>query len=73
MIHKIKALYDEGRGSSLHAIAAALGISRNTVRKYLALSAEGIAAYQGQRERTKRLDAHRDYIVSNSRRKNFVI
>ncbi len=31
MIHKIKALYDEGRGSSLHAIAKALGISRNTV------------------------------------------
>ena len=25
MIHKIKALYDEGRGSSLHAIAQALG------------------------------------------------
>ena len=62
-IHKIKALYDEGRGSSLHAIAAQLGISRNTVRKYLALSAEGIAAYQRQRERTKRLDAHRNYIV----------
>lgn len=63
MIHKIKALYDEGRGSSLRAIAAQLGISRNTVRKYLALSAEEIAADQGHRERTKRLDAHRDYIV----------
>ncbi len=49
MIHKIKALYDEGRGSSLHAIAQALGISRNTVRKYLAMSAEAIAADQGQR------------------------
>ena len=34
MIHKIKAMYDEGRGSSLRAIAAELKISRNTVRKY---------------------------------------
>ena len=25
MIHKIKAMYDEGRGSSLRAIAAAWG------------------------------------------------
>ena len=63
MIHKIKALYDEGRGSSLHAIAKALGISRNTVRKYLAMSAEAIAADHGQRGRVKRLDAHRDAIV----------
>ena len=63
MIHKIKALYDAGRGSSLHAIAAALGISHNTVRKYLALSAEAIAADQGQRARAKRLDAHRNYLV----------
>jgi predicted ArsR family transcriptional regulator len=53
MIHKIKALYDEGRGSSLHAIAVELGISRNTVRKYLALSAEGIAAYQGSSSKFK--------------------
>ena len=63
MIHQIKALYDEGRGSSLHAIAAQLGISRNTVRKYLAMTAAAIAADLGQRERTKRLDTHRDYIV----------
>jgi transposase len=63
MIHKIKALYDEGRGSSLHAIAAALGISRNTVRKYLAMSAEAVTADQRQRERAKRLDGHRDDIV----------
>ena len=53
MIHQIKALYDEGRGSSLHAIAVELGISRNTVRKYLALSAEGIAAYQGSSSKFK--------------------
>ncbi len=63
MIHQIKALYDEGRGSSRHAIAAQLSISRNTVRKYLAMTAAAIAADQGQRARAKRLDRHRDSIV----------
>ena len=63
MIHKIKAMYDEGRGSSVRAIAVALKISRNTVRKYLAMSAEEIAAYQAEQRRTRRLDVHRTYIV----------
>ena len=63
MIHKIKAMYDGGRGSSLRAIARALGISRNTVRKYVTLPEADIAAYQEERERTKRLDGQRDYIV----------
>lgn len=63
MIHPIKALYDEGRGSSRHASAAQLGILRNTVRKYLALSAEAITAYPGPQERTQRLDGHRDALV----------
>ncbi|MFT7305416.1 MAG: hypothetical protein ACI9P7_000676 [Candidatus Azotimanducaceae bacterium] len=35
MIHKIKALYDNGNASSMRAISVQLGISRNTVRKYL--------------------------------------
>jgi hypothetical protein len=34
MIHWIKALYDEGRGSSIRAIAKQLRVSRNTVKKY---------------------------------------
>lgn len=63
MIHKIKAMYDEGRGSSMRAIAAGLKISRNTVRKYLRMSAEEIAAYRERKGRTKRLDVHRAYIV----------
>jgi transposase len=40
-----------------------LKISRNTVRKYLAMSAEEIAAYQAEQRRTRRLDVHRTYIV----------
>ena len=63
MIHKIKAMYDGGRGSSLRAIAQELGISRNTVRKYATMPEEDIATYLDERERTKRLDGHRDYIV----------
>ena len=35
MIHKIKALHNEGAGLSIRSIARELGISRNTVRKYL--------------------------------------
>jgi transposase len=63
MIHKIKALYDEGRGLSKRAIARELGISKNTVKKYLELDEEAIQAQQSQRERPKQLDEHRDYIV----------
>jgi transposase len=63
MIHKIKAMYDEGRGASIRAITEELKISRNTVRKYLAMSEEEIAAYQERKGRTKRLDVHRTYIV----------
>jgi transposase len=63
MIHKIKAMYDEGRGSSLRAIAAELKISRNTVRKYLRMSAEEITAYREGQRRERRLDVHRGYMV----------
>ena len=35
MIHKIKALYDDGRGLEIRAIARELGISRNTVKSVL--------------------------------------
>lgn len=63
MIHKIKAMYDDGRGSSVRVIAQELKISRNTVRKYLAMSAQEIAAYKERKGRSKRLDVHRSYIV----------
>jgi len=62
MIHKIKALYDEGRGESIRAIASQLTISRNTVRKYLRMDETTINRQQRFRERSKRLDQQRDYI-----------
>ncbi|MFW6191610.1 MAG: IS21 family transposase [Thiohalospira sp.] len=62
MIHQIKALYDEGRGLSIRAIGRELGISRNTVRKYLAQSAEAIVAERAQPRRGQRLDEHRPFI-----------
>jgi predicted transcriptional regulator len=63
VIHKIKALYDHGEGASIHAIGEELGISRNTVRKYLRLDEQAIGEVPADRERQKRLDAHRDYLV----------
>lgn len=63
MIHKIKALYDNGKGLSKRAIARKLGLSRNTVKKYLEMGEEEIAKQQADRSRVKKLDEHRDYIV----------
>ena len=35
VIHKIKSLYDNGNGLTERKIAKELGLSRNTVSKYL--------------------------------------
>ncbi len=64
MIHKIKALHNEGAGLSIRAIARELGISRNTVRKYLRMDEVAISEQQAHRSRHKRLDDYRDYIVT---------
>ena len=63
MIHKIKALHDDGQGLSIRGIGQELGISRNTVRKYLRQDVAAIEAAQTDREREKKLDVHRDYIA----------
>ncbi|OPL11178.1 MAG: integrase [delta proteobacterium ML8_D] len=63
MIHKMKALYDNGKGSSIRSIANELGASRNTVRKYLRLDEAAITDMQENRERHKVLDDYRDYII----------
>ena len=62
MIHRIKALYDEGRGLSVRAISRELGVSRNTVRKYLAQSAAEIVFDRADPRRSRRLDEHRPFI-----------
>ena len=63
MIHKIKALHDKGNGSSIKAISQQLGVSRNTVRRYLRMDEAAIALQQDNTERCKRLDDCRDYII----------
>ncbi|WP_280570936.1 IS21 family transposase [Chromohalobacter sp. 296-RDG] len=63
MIHKIKALYDDGDGLSIRAIGQELDLSRNTVRKYLRQDEAAIEAAQTFRARSKKLDTHRDYIA----------
>ncbi len=64
MIHKIKALHDNGAGLSIRAISRQLSISRNTVRKYLKMSVTEIQAQQSDTERLKKLDDYRDYLVN---------
>lgn len=63
MIHKIKGLYDQGNGMSIRGISHELGISRNTVRKYLQMEETQISILQEDRSRHKRLDAHRDFLI----------
>jgi transposase len=63
MIHKIKSLYDDGKGLSKKAIARQLKISVNTVRKYLAMDERLISNYLDDTERHKQLDDYREYIV----------
>lgn len=62
VIHKIKAMHDDGRGSSIRQIAVALGLSRNTVRKYLRAEVAEVEAML-EAPRDKVLDEHRDYLV----------
>ena len=45
MIHKIKILHDNGNGLSIRQIRDQLGISKNTVIKYLKMDEESICKY----------------------------
>lgn len=63
MIHQIKALYNHGNGLSERQIAKELGISRNTVSKYLKLPEPAITALLSDTDRAKKLDDYRAYII----------
>lgn len=63
MIHKIKALYDEGCGLSQREIAKVLDVSRNTIRKYLAMDSDIISDTRHDLSRTKALDEYRSHII----------
>ncbi len=63
MIHKIKSLYDSGNGLTERKIAKELGISRNTVSKYLKMPEPVITVQLSETDRTKKLDEYRNYIV----------
>ncbi len=63
MIHKIKALYSNGDGLKIRAIARELGISRTTVKKYLQQDEGATHDQQRDRQRRKRLDTHRALII----------
>jgi transposase len=63
VIIKIKSMYDNGNGLSEHKIAKELGISRNTVSKYLKMPEEAINQQQSDKDRTKKLDEYRVFII----------
>jgi transposase len=63
VIHKIKSLYDSGKGLTERKIAKELGISRNTVSKYLKMPEPVISEQLSETDRTKKLDEYRNYII----------
>lgn len=64
VIHKIKSLHDDGKGLSIRAISRKLGISRNSVRKYLRQDEADIAHKLDDPSRSKQLDTYRGYLIS---------
>ncbi|TWI72978.1 Homeodomain-like domain-containing protein [Desulfobotulus alkaliphilus] len=64
VIHKIKALHDNGDGLSIRQISKELGISRNTVRKYLRMDEAAVSNCLNDPSRVKKLDEYKDYIFT---------
>lgn len=63
MIHRIKAMHDKGDGTSIKEISRSLGVSRNTVRKYLRMDEQTIQETLDSPERFKVLDQYRNYLI----------
>ena len=63
MIHKIKAMHDEGNGASIKEICRTLNISKNTVRKYLRMDEQAIQESLESPERSKLLDRYRSFLL----------
>lgn len=63
MIHKIKAMYDEGNGASIKEICRTLNISKNTVRKYLRMDEQAIQESLESPVRSKLLDRYRSFLL----------
>ena len=55
VIHKIKSLYDNGNGLTERQIAKELGLSRNTVSKYLHMPETEMAQQLDDMTRAKKL------------------
>ena len=62
MIHRIKSLYDNGKGLSIRAISRETGVSRNTVRKYLRCDEQQLCDYKDNPERVHQIDSYFPYI-----------
>jgi transposase len=63
VIHKIKSLYNNGNGLTERKTAQELGLSRNTVSKYLNMSEAVITEQLSNTDRIKKLDDYRTYII----------
>ncbi len=63
MIHKIKAMYDEGDGASIKEICRTLDLSKNTVRKYIRMDEQAIQESMESPERFKLLDRYRSFLL----------
>ncbi len=63
VIHKIKSLFDNGHGMTERQIAKELGLSRNTVSKYLHMPEAELAHQLEESSRIKKLDAYRVFII----------
>lgn len=63
MIHKIKSLFDNGHGMTERQVARELGLSGNTVSKYLHMPEAEMTRQLDDLNRTRKLDTYRAYII----------